>query len=183
MVRGTFSPARAWRPTVGARLARTLGRTMATFQFPAADNPQRLHMRLAQTWLLVACLSVVSCGGNGVKGNTATEQTALEKAVAAARIQEATVVTLASPSPCTDSAQCKVLALEPTFNDPCNFKRNVLYSTSSATAQQAVQAANEYAELAKQARALSAPLTFGTSCGGVTMLQLYACVSSECVLQ
>ncbi|CAD5373562.1 hypothetical protein RA210_U360002 [Rubrivivax sp. A210] len=25
MVRGTFSPARAWRPTVGARLARTLG--------------------------------------------------------------------------------------------------------------------------------------------------------------
>ena len=27
MVRGTFSPARAWRPAVVARLARTLGRT------------------------------------------------------------------------------------------------------------------------------------------------------------
>jgi hypothetical protein len=26
-VRGTFSPARAWRPAVAARLARTLGRT------------------------------------------------------------------------------------------------------------------------------------------------------------
>ena len=30
MVRGTFSPARAWRPAAGARLARTLGRINAT---------------------------------------------------------------------------------------------------------------------------------------------------------
>ncbi|CAD5373034.1 hypothetical protein RA210_U280009 [Rubrivivax sp. A210] len=29
MVHGTFSPARAWRPAVVARLARTLGRTNA----------------------------------------------------------------------------------------------------------------------------------------------------------
>jgi hypothetical protein len=28
VVRGTFSPARAWRPAVGYRLARTLGRTI-----------------------------------------------------------------------------------------------------------------------------------------------------------
>ena len=33
MVRGTFSPARAWRPAVAARLARTLGHTHA---LPAA---------------------------------------------------------------------------------------------------------------------------------------------------
>ncbi len=31
MVRGTFSPARAWRPAVVARLARTLGRTIRLF--------------------------------------------------------------------------------------------------------------------------------------------------------
>ena len=31
MVRGTFSPARAWRPAAGARLARTLGRIGAAF--------------------------------------------------------------------------------------------------------------------------------------------------------
>ena len=33
MVRGTFSPARAWRPAVVARLARTLGSTKTTVNF------------------------------------------------------------------------------------------------------------------------------------------------------
>jgi tetratricopeptide (TPR) repeat protein len=37
VVRGTFSPARAWRPTVGARLARTLG-----FRF---DHQMLAHLR------------------------------------------------------------------------------------------------------------------------------------------
>jgi hypothetical protein len=137
-------------------------------------------MRLTHFWLLMVGLLVGSCGGDG---GTSTEQTALEKAVTAAKSQEANVLALASTSPCSDSTQCKVLALEPTFNDPCNFTKDVLYSTTSTTAQQVVQAASEYAELARQARALSAPLSSGTSCGGLTRLQLYACVSSKCVVQ
>ena len=38
MVRGTFSPARAWRPAVAARLARTLGGTGTTFLLPACKT-------------------------------------------------------------------------------------------------------------------------------------------------
>jgi multidrug efflux pump subunit AcrA (membrane-fusion protein) len=138
-------------------------------------------MRLTPFWFLMVSLLVGSCGGDG--GGISTEQTALEKAVTAAKSQEANVLALASTSPCSDSTQCKVLALEPTFNDPCNFTEVVLYSTLSTTAQQVVQAASEYAQLARQARALSAPLSFGTSCGGLTRLQLYVCVSSKCVVQ
>jgi hypothetical protein len=39
VVRGTFSPARAWRPAVGARLARTLGRTSARPCMLTASSP------------------------------------------------------------------------------------------------------------------------------------------------
>ncbi|CAD5373049.1 hypothetical protein RA210_U280024 [Rubrivivax sp. A210] len=38
MVRGTFSPARAWRPTVGARLARTLVLTGTSVGAPPAKT-------------------------------------------------------------------------------------------------------------------------------------------------
>ncbi|CAD5374387.1 hypothetical protein RA210_U520003 [Rubrivivax sp. A210] len=38
MVRGTFSPARSWRPTVGARLARTLGRRIRPPTFRGFDT-------------------------------------------------------------------------------------------------------------------------------------------------
>ena len=37
-VRGTFSPARAWRPAVVARLARTLGRIGVTISIPATPR-------------------------------------------------------------------------------------------------------------------------------------------------
>ena len=36
-VRSTFSPARAWRPTVVARLARTLGHAGETFSYPKCN--------------------------------------------------------------------------------------------------------------------------------------------------
>ncbi|CAD5374032.1 hypothetical protein RA210_U470003 [Rubrivivax sp. A210] len=36
MVLRTFSPARAWRPAVAARLARTLGISKCTFPHPSA---------------------------------------------------------------------------------------------------------------------------------------------------
>ncbi len=39
MVRGTFSPARAWRPTVGASLAPTLGLTGTLRGAPAFQQP------------------------------------------------------------------------------------------------------------------------------------------------
>ena len=38
-VRGTFSPARAWRPAVVARLARTLGRIANTLAGQLATSP------------------------------------------------------------------------------------------------------------------------------------------------
>ena len=38
MVRGTFSPARAWRPAVVARLAQTLGRKNHEHQMPRVQN-------------------------------------------------------------------------------------------------------------------------------------------------
>ena len=43
MVRGTFSPARAWRPAAGARLARTLGNTIST---AAAQESRTAKMQL-----------------------------------------------------------------------------------------------------------------------------------------
>ena len=51
MVRGTFSPARAWRPTVGAPLARTLGLMNPTESdlapFPETMRAYRNELRVA----------------------------------------------------------------------------------------------------------------------------------------
>ena len=41
MVRGTFSPTRAWRPAVVARLARTLGSTKTLLTVPATFTPRQ----------------------------------------------------------------------------------------------------------------------------------------------
>ncbi|CAD5374041.1 hypothetical protein RA210_U480004 [Rubrivivax sp. A210] len=41
MVRGTFSPARAWRPAAGARLARTLGLATNVLGGPRAESIRR----------------------------------------------------------------------------------------------------------------------------------------------
>ena len=48
VVRGAFSPARAWRPAVVARLARTLGHAGETFPYPKCSFlvPRRLDTSL-----------------------------------------------------------------------------------------------------------------------------------------
>ena len=46
MVRGTFSPARAWRPAVVARLARTLGHRTCCVRYSAAKTKRMQHASL-----------------------------------------------------------------------------------------------------------------------------------------
>ena len=53
-VRGTFSPARAWRPAVVARLARTLGVTK-TLPFPRIMNVKRLTV----AWDITSAVLIV----------------------------------------------------------------------------------------------------------------------------
>jgi hypothetical protein len=54
VVRGTFSPARAWRPAVGARLARTLGCTPTTVVLTAMNKLILLVLAAAGLYWLYA---------------------------------------------------------------------------------------------------------------------------------
>jgi len=68
-VRGTFSPARAWRPAVVARLARTLGRTERRFQSacclvnfcPPASAQVEESARKSRSQILCALSNTVIC--------------------------------------------------------------------------------------------------------------------------
>ena len=65
MVRGTFSPARAWRPAVGARLARTLGLTNTPHGHTERSVLSKaLHCRLRRLLCPCAVASASLAAGN-----------------------------------------------------------------------------------------------------------------------
>jgi hypothetical protein len=64
-VRGTFSPARAWRPAVVARLARTLGLT-------------KMHFRRSPIFLVASALLLALPAANGQSNQDALFQRALK---------------------------------------------------------------------------------------------------------
>lgn len=136
-----------------------------------------------RTYLLIfMSIWIAGCGGGEVQTTSAPApaKSAYDVAVEAAKAQAVVVKSLADISPCTDSLQCSTLALSLTFNDYCMFPDKVLYSTQSATAQAALDAAGNYELLARKARDLAPPLdpNLHGSCWSVESPPL--CINNKC---
>jgi predicted small lipoprotein YifL len=140
----------------------------------------RLKRCLPMGALAVLAL-LAACGGGGELGLPAPDpQEAYRQLTTSANSKLDEARTLASDTPCTQTAQCSVLNFD-AGRTPCENPASIDYSLASPTAAAASAAATAYSSLMQQANALGvAPATTGSCFVEAPFLPL-VCQENRCV--